>query len=65
MVQVLPMQIGVSQAAGVDGNPVVVLTVACPYGQFVLPMDGQCAQTVGRQLQESGSAAATGLVLAR
>lgn len=65
MLQVLPMQIGVQQAPGADGNPVVVLQISTPYGQHMFPLDGQTARTVGKQLQEQGSAAATGLLLAR
>lgn len=65
MLQVLPMNIGVTQANGHDGNPVVVLQISTPYGQFLFPMDGQTARTVGVQLQQTGSAAASGLILAR
>lgn len=65
MVQVLPMHIGVTQATGQDGSQIVVLSISTPYGQHMFPLDGQTARTVGMQLQQSGSAAATGLILAR
>lgn len=60
-----PLAMGVAQAPWVDGRQIIVLIAQLPgYGQVELKLEPQTARTIGRQLQEAGSAAESGLVLA-
>lgn len=54
----------IAQALNQQGQPIIILAIRTPYGTLGFPLDGQTARTLGRQLQQAGSAAASGLILA-
>lgn len=62
----LPLSIGAQQVQNpVNGGTEVLLVVGTPYGQFMFPLAPKTARTIGRQLQELGSASAANLLVVK
>lgn len=61
----LPLQMGIGQAITPEGQQVVLISIATPWGVHNFPIDGATARKFGVELQKIGSAAASGLVVAQ